>query len=361
MSQTSQFQPMPATVPRLIALLSAVSFFLQSASAVDVVIRRSDNVSLRGTITKMDTTSIVLQRTKKEEVTISVADIKAVQFDGEPSTMTQVRSNEGSGALDTALAKLEEVERVFDGTNKNAKPNLQFLKARIKTKQALTNPQLADEAIAGLQAFRSANQTSFRYLEATLLQASLHAMQKQTEEGKTLLTEVQNSAVPGFQLQAGVDLGKLLLTAGDLPAALQAFESVISQCEGKSALSGALYNATLGKAMCLLKQNQTDDAISTLDEVISKAPEAESATLASAWILKGDSLRQKNQAKAALMAYLHVDVLYSGEPVQHAEALMRLSELWGPSGHEDRAMEASARLAERYPNSPWARNAAGGG
>ena len=361
MSQSNQNRLIPTSQRRLFTLLCVLSLFVQTASAVDVVVRRSDNVSLRGTITKMDTTSIVLQRTNKEEVTISVADIKAVQFEGEPSTMTQVRSIERSGAFDSALAKLEEVEKVFDSANRNAKPNLQFLKARIKAKQALTNPQLADEAVATLQAFRTANATSFRYLEATLLQAALHALKQQTDEGKTLLMEVQNSAVPGFQLQAGVDLGKLLLTAGDLPAALQSFEGVISQCQNKPALSAALYNGMQGKAMCLLKQNQTDDAIGTLDEVISKAPEAETATLASAWILKGDCLRQKNQIKAALMAYLHVDVLYSGEPVQHAEALMRLSELWGPSGHEDRAMEASARLAERYPNSPWTRNAAGGG
>lgn len=345
----------------LTTLLCVVSVCAQMTFAVDVVIRRSDNASLRGTITRMDTTSVVLKRGTKDEITISVADIKAVKFEGEPSALTQARSNENSGALDSALAKLEEVERTFDSPNKNAKPNLRFLKARVKTKQALTDPKVADEAIAALEAFRTANKTSFRYLEATLLQASLHAIKKQTDEGKALLTEVQSSSVPGFQLQAGVDLGKLLLGAGDTTGALQSFENVIAQCQGNPEMSSALYSGMQGKAMCLLKDNQTDEAIATLDEVISNASDTETATLASAWILKGDGLRQKNQAKAALMAYLHVDVLYSGEPAQHAEALMRLSELWGPSGHEDRAMEASARLAERYPNSQWARNASSGG
>ena len=61
------------------------------------------------------------------------------------------------------------------------------------------------------------------------------------------------------------------------------------------------------------------------------------------------------------MAYLHVDVLYPGEPVQHAEALLRLSQLWGPSGHEDRAVDAATRLSEQYPNSQFARQAAAGG
>ncbi|MEO1983980.1 MAG: tetratricopeptide repeat protein, partial [Fuerstiella sp.] len=69
--------------------------------------------------------------------------------------------------------------------------------------------------------------------------------------------------------------------------------------------------------------------------------------------------RQKKQEKAALMAYLHVDVLYPGEPAQHAEALLRLSQLWGPGGHKDRAADASTRLTERYPNSQWAKQSGG--
>jgi tetratricopeptide (TPR) repeat protein len=122
-----------------------------------------------------------------------------------------------------------------------------------------------------------------------------------------------------------------------------------------------LYDGMLGLAMCLKQQSKTDEAIATLDEIIEKAPEGESRTLAEAWLRKGDCLRLKTQPKAALMAYLHVDLLYAGEPAQHAEALKRLSELWTPAGHEDRAVDASARLTQLYPNSQWAKPGSSGG
>ncbi len=334
-------------------LLSATA--VSTVSAVDVVTRRSDNAAYRGKISKSDTTQIVVKRSNGAEEVISSSDIKSVVFDGEPSTLRAARANEKSGALDTALVKLKEIQSSYSGSSKLLKADITYLVARVLGKQALVDPSKADEAIAAIQAFRGANKTNFRYLEATLLEASLHAIKKDAAAGQALLQEVQQSPVKGYQLQAGVDLGRLLLASGDAAGAESSFQDVISKSKGDVSASAALYDGMLGLALGLKQQNKTDEAIKTLDEVISaEKPSPATRTLAEAWLRKGDCLRQKNQAKAALMAYLHVDVLYSGEPVQHAEALKRLSELWTPAGHEDRAIDATTRLTERYPNSQWA-------
>ncbi|MEQ9406940.1 MAG: tetratricopeptide repeat protein [Fuerstiella sp.] len=350
-------QPLATAVTML--LIAACP--LSSTQAVDIVIRRSDNVALRGELTKLEPSQLVIKRTNGEEITVSVANLKSVQFDGEPNTLSQARSNERSGALDTALAKLTEIKASYSGADARLKTELDFLIARVTGNQALVDPSRADAARQALETFRSANKTNFRYLEATLLQAAVHRLQGEAAEGEALLKEVQQSPVRGFQLQAGVDLGRLLLKSGDAGAAQAAFDDVIQKSQGDESAAGAMYDSMLGKALCLKQQNQIDEAIATLDDVIAKAPPSETRTLAEAWVRKGDCLRQKNQSKPALMAYLHVDVLYPGEPAQHAEALMRLSQLWGPGGHEDRAVEASARLLERYPNSQWAKNGGSGG
>ena len=338
-----------------------VSVGAASSLAVDIVTRRSDNVTLRGQITKMDNSNIVIKRTNGEELTVSVADLKSVQFEGEPGALNQARSNERSGVLDAALTKLLDVQKNFDGSSGPAKTELDFLIARVTGKQALIDPAKVPLAIDALQKFRAANRANFRYLEATLLQASIHAASKQNEEGQVLLAEVQAAPVKGFQLEAGVQLGRLLLSGGDPDAALKAFNDVAAKTSGDPTAQAALYEAMLGRALCQKQQGQLDEAIATLDEVIAKVSPGETGTLAEAWVRKGDCYRQKNQVKDALMAYLHVDVLYPGEPAQHAEALARLSQLWGPSGHEDRAVEAATRLTERYPNSQWATQTGGGG
>ncbi|MFY9253711.1 MAG: tetratricopeptide repeat protein [Fuerstiella sp.] len=331
-----------------------------SSQAVDIVTRRSDNIALRGEITKMDNEQIVLKRTNGQEETVSVADLKSVQFDGEPSALNPARSTERSGALDSALTKMLDIQKNFDGSSAPAKTDLAFIIARIMGKQALTDAAKVPAAIDELNKFRTANRKNFRYLEATLLQASIQAASNQTDEARTLLTEVQNSPVKGFQLEAGVQLGRLLLASGDPAAALTAFKDVADKTTGDPLAKAALYEAMLGKALCQKQQGQLDEAIKTLNDVIAQASESETETLAEAWVRKGDCFRQKNQMKDALMAYLHVDVLYPGEPAQHAEALSRLAQLWGPGGHEDRAVEAQTRLTERYPNSPWAKLPSGG-
>ncbi|GAB5443495.1 MAG: hypothetical protein Fues2KO_38440 [Fuerstiella sp.] len=331
-----------------------------TAWAVDVAVRQSDNTTFRGTFTDMGKDAIVVKRTNNEEITLSVADLKSVQFDNEPIELRIARSNERSGALDTALEKLEEVRRQYNNSDKRLATDLEFLVARVKGKIGLVDPAKAAEAEQALQEFRTANPTNFRYLEATLLQAALQIQQDKSEEAKTLLEEVRQSGVVGYQLQAGVDLGRLYLKSGDAAAAESAFDEVISKSSNDPAAATAMYASMLGKATGLQQQNKLDEAIATLDEVIEKAPQGATQTLAEAWLRKGDCLRLKQQSKAALMAYLHVDVLYSGESAQHAEALLRLSELWGPAGHADRAVDASARLAERYPNSPWAKKSGSG-
>lgn len=329
--------------------------------AVDIVTRRSDNVSLRGEITKADTSNVTLKRTNGQEEVISVSDLKSVQFEGEPSSLGPARTTERSGAFDTSLERLKEAKLEYSGARKEIKTEIDFLVARVQGKQALTDPTKIDAAKETLQAFRTANKSNFRYLEATLLQAALHSAKKESSEGKVLLKEVQASPVKGYQLQAGVDLGRLLLASGDAAGALTAFDDVVGKSQGDKSAAGALYDGMLGRALCLKQQNQIDEALKVLEEVISQAAPSETRTLAEAWVRKGDCFRQQNQTKAALMAYLHVDVLYPGEPVQHAEALLRLSRLWGPSGHEDRAVDASTRLTEQYPNSQWAKQIGTGG
>lgn len=337
------------------ALLIAVmaSLMASGSFAVDSVTRRSDNSRIRGTITSATLSEIVVKAASGKETTIPISDVQKVEFDKEPTNLIAARANERSGAFEAALEKYKEIQKAYNNSDKRLAADLNYLIARTTAKMAETDPSVSSAALQLLSDFRAANKTNFRYLEATLLHARLLGANDQVEQGKQLLSEVQQSTVKGYQLQAGVALGTLMLKSDDLAGALQAFTDVVNRSTGDVSAQGALFEGLLGRASCLQKQANHDQAVEVLDQIIAEAAETEAATLASAWLRKGDSLKAQNQVKAALMAYLHVDVLYPGEPTQHSEALYHLSQLWGPAGHADRAAEASARLASRYPNSAW--------
>lgn len=326
----------------------------------DQVTRKSDNVTFRGEFTEMTTASVSIKLSNGKVEVVPVSNIRAVRFDQEPSLLVQAQSNERSGALDAALEKYKQVKSELGGADRRIATEVDFLIARTMVKQALADPALQPAAKETISEFRTSAPTNFRYFEACLLEASMAAATGDAATAQSLLQEVQSSPVKGFQLQAGVQLGRLLLQNGNVAEAQAAFDQVIQQSTGDPSSVSALFDGMLGKALCLQQQGDLAAAIAGFDEVISKASESDTRVLAEAWNRKGDCLRQQNEAKAALMAYLHVDVLYSSEPAEHAQALFRLSQLWGPAGHPDRAEDAAARLTEKYPNSSWNQQRQGG-
>ncbi len=331
------------------------------AFGTDQIVRRSDRVTFRGEFTEMSTSVIKIKLTNGQIEEVPVSDIFTVRFDMEPATLSQGQSNERSGALDAAMEKYTQIQKEYAGDDKRLIADVQFLIARTQVKSALADPAAVADATKAIAAFRSANKANFRYLEATLLESQLLSLDPANAAiAQGLLKEVQAATVKGFQLQAGVQLGRLLLSSNDAAGALAAFEDVIQKSTGDASATAALFDGMLGKAQCQQKQGQIDEAITTLNEVITKASETETQTLAEAWVLKGDCQRRKNLPKDALWSYLHVDILYASEPAAHAEALYRLASLWAPAGHQDRADEAQARLATRYPNSSWAKQGPAG-
>ena len=334
---------------------------LSPLDAADEVTRRSDRVKFRGELTAMTTTSITVKLTNGQTQEIPVSDIYGVRYDMEPPILNQAQANERSGSLDAAMEKYLSVQKDYQGDDKRLVVDLKFLIARTLVKSALADPTKVEAAAKGIKAFRTENKNNFRYLEATLLEAQLLSLSPAgTAAAQELLKEVQAAPVTGFQLQAGVLLGRLLLAANDAAGAITAFDDVIAKSANDAGATAALFDGMLGKALCQQKQNQIDEAIVTLDQVIAKASESESQTLAEAWVLKGDCMRAKTMSKDALMAYLHVDILYASEPAAHAEALYHLTTLWAPAGHQDRADEAKELLMTKYPNSSWAKKLGGG-
>ena len=181
-------------------------------SAADILTRRSDRVVLRGEFTAMTTAEVTVKLTNGQEQVIPVSDIASVRFDMEPPLLTQGQSNERSGSLDAALEKYRQVQTDYGGDDKRLTVDLKFLIARVMVKSALADPAKVEEAGKLIKAFRTENKNNFRYFESLLLESQLLAGDPaNSAAAQELLKEVQASPVKGFQLQAGVLLGRLLL------------------------------------------------------------------------------------------------------------------------------------------------------
>ncbi|MCA9015983.1 MAG: tetratricopeptide repeat protein, partial [Planctomycetaceae bacterium] len=146
---------------------------------------------------------------------------------------------------------------------------------------------------------------------------------------------------------------------GNVKGALVAFDAVAKMDAKSPAEQASKRAAQLGSALCLEKEGKQKEAITVLDEIIKTADAQQTALLAEAYLRKGDCYRELGEAKEALIAYLHIDVLFPSQPAIHAEALYHLSTLWGKVQKPERGVEARAILQQQYPNSEWSQKASG--
>jgi tetratricopeptide (TPR) repeat protein len=158
-----------------------------------------------------------------------------------------------------------------------------------------------------------------------------------------------------YKLAGRIAAGRTELAKGNVAAAVEQFDAVIAAPAEGPAEKARQQQARLGKATALVGQNQHDEAAKVLEEVIAQTPVNDTRTLAEAYVRKGDTLLAGGKLKEAVLAYLHVDVLFPAEQALHAEALYHLAELGSALGEAQLTADAAAQLESKYANTEWAK------
>jgi tetratricopeptide (TPR) repeat protein len=211
-----------------------------------------------------------------------------------------------------------------------------------------------------LDAYRTAHPNSFRHYDVLLLLGETYLAKADYANAEPAFKELEQAPWDDYKMASRIAQGRLLLRKDDVAAAQSQFKSVADQPAKTDAEKARQYEARLGVATCLQRQNKFQEAAKELDEIIKQAPASDSKTMGEAYLRKGDNLLAAGQKKDALLAYLHVDVLFSGEKDLHAEALYHLATLWNEVAQPGRAADARAKLSGDYPNSEWAKKLSGG-
>lgn len=290
-------------------------------------------------------------------VTIPTDDIARIEWDREPATIKQARADEAAGKLTAALA---QYEKDYPNTSGEAQIDTQFLIARTTAKLALTDPSRLDDAVSKLESFHSGHANHFRAYEALEYLGEVYLARGEFDKARAAFDQVEQAASPARKMGARIAKARILQKQGKNDEALVAFDAVIAESAKSPAELSRRYEAMLGRASCLMAAARYGDAVQALDAVIDAVAPTDSRNMAAAYVLKGDCLRALDKQKDALLAYLHVDVLFQHEKPQHAEALYYLSRLWSTMGQQERANDAASRLSKEYPESQWAKKLSSG-
>ena len=207
-------------------------------------------------------------------------------------------------------------------------------------------------------AFVNENKDSYHYLQGSEILGDLLSAVGQYDKAYERYDAVEKAPWPDFKLRAGIAKGRVRLAQKKYAEAQTAFDKVLADVSPSKdeKLEKQRLAAVLGKAECLAQTGQVEPAVKMVEDIVAKAGPEDSDLAARAYVTLGNCYRKKpGGTKEALLAFLHVDVLYFANREAHAEALANLATLWNEVGKPERAMQASQLLKERYANSSWAK------
>jgi len=342
------------TMPRFKRLAAGGAVWLLLATAALAVdrVKLSTGGQQTGDVTGSTPTELTLEigATKKQ---LPVNELESVQFEGEPTGLTQARLAVAGGRYADAATQLAKIPQ-GDLKRPILNQEVQFYQALTAARLALGGNGSIQDAGKRMLAFEKSNPTSFHSFEACEALGDLLVAMGNFPVAEAYYTKIATAPWPEYKMKAAALTGRALVGQKKYDQAIARFDQVLaSDLQGSQARAQKIA-ATLGKAEALSGAGKPQDAVALVDEVIGKAGPDDDELLARAYTVKGASLKAAGQVKPAIVAYLHVDLLYPRFPAIHAEALGQLTELFTADNKTQRAAQARSTLKQKYPQSSWA-------
>ncbi len=338
--------------------LAAVLLLAASSSqawALDVV-RKTDTKTVSGTLKGITATEVQVEKQAGTTETIPLSEVDVIFFDGEPTQLRTIRTQAANGAFDSALAGLDKLD--VASAKSEVKSEVAYYKAFCKAKQALTSRNDADQKAAGTLMFNylKDNPTSYHRLIANELLGDLSVASGSYDAAPAFYQVLEQSPFPDFKMRANVAMGRALVAQAKYPEAQKLFEAALGmagQAGNSASVAQQQLAATLGKAVCMAAGGAFDEAIKLVQTVITNSNPEDAALQAQAYVTLGNCyLKKPGNERQALLAFMHVDVLYSMHPREHVEALKHLAKLWNDMGKPERAVVCTQTLQDRYKIGP---------
>lgn len=349
---------------KLFASFSLLLLMQTMLSAQDRVYLVGEDKPEVGKITGTTKLEVKFETRKKESKTFTPPEIDYIKWDKEPTRFSAARNMEAKGDFSRALEAYQDAKRESSGGSEQLKEDLTFHRLRTEAKMVMAGEELAqgrtpEKISKELQVFLDDHKLFYAYYSGRLLLGRFYLHQQQSERALEVFAELQKTPWPEYQIWGYTAEGRQNLNQGEVEAALKLFEQAIKLPVNKSDEQLAQAEAMLGKAECLSKLIQSDQALSLVEELIDNLPETATKVQARVYLTQGRLYEAAKRNKEATVAFLHVDILFPTEAKEHAEALYHLSTLWAALGKPDRAAIATNKLEQQYPESEWVTKTSG--
>ncbi len=330
----------------------------------DVV--RTIDAHIRATVDSSTKDKVICQvDTGTKEIAVNV--IEGIDFNGEPASMREARSKAARGDYADA-GKLIADLRPDDLDRDILRVELEYRKLLYNAKlvqaggsEDETPEQLAEETKKvghDLLLFLGAHGGTWHYYEANEVLGDLSVAVGNYDFAVKSYQKLAEAPWPEYKARAYLLQGRAMQSADKFEAAMQAYDAVLKAGASGKMADQQNVEAKIGRTYSMAGAGKFDEALKTLQDIISTADDDDTDLLARAYDAMGNCYRKQKDTKHALWAYLRVDAVYSsGPPEARAEALANLSSLWLELKRPDRSRAARDELVAHYPYSRWTKQA----
>lgn len=307
---------------------------------------------LTGTITKVSPTEVEIDA-RGGVKQVAVNEIESISFTDEPMDLRTGRNRALAGQLEDGLALLGRIPAESLSSDL-VKADLEFYRAYCQARLSLTGGGDKNAAAKALIDFVNARPQSFHYFEACQLIGDLAFAMGRFSAAMEYYQRIAKAPWPEYQMRARVLEARALVAQSQFAEALQRYDDVLKMPLDTAAATREKLLAQIGRAVCLAETGKPDEAQQIVEGIIRDNDPQDAVLFARAYNALGLAHLKAQRSKDALLAYLHVDLLFNSDADAHAEALYQLGQLWTTVGQSERAVEARSLLKSRYAGSPWA-------
>lgn len=335
-------------------LLSAGAWLIAASVGLGMDSIKTKSGSVLGKIISTSPFKVEIEQgAMAERKEIPVNQIDFILYNNEPGMLMTAKNNILSERYEEALSSMARL-KPDAVTQKEIREDLDFYTAFCNAQLAIGgNGKIADAGRLMI-AFTKNYPDSYHYFQACETVGDLLVANHSYLQAEEYYAKLAKAPWLDYQMRSGVAIGRALMMQGKNAEALAAFDKVLASAKDDALSQVQSQAAKMGKAATLAAMKQNDDAIRLIESVINQADPDDAVVMAKAYNILGNALRQEGKNKEAVMAFLHVDLLYSSAADAHAEALYNLAELWTRLHKTERAARARQNLEQQYKNSPWA-------
>ena len=304
-----------------------------------------------GKVTKVTRNEVVIKDKAGIESSLPANQIIAIQFDDEPVNLQVARTAIDSSQYEDALTKLGEIKGdEIDAAGDFIRQDYEFYRAQAASRLALSgSPDVTlRKAGARLNDFVKKNPESFHFYEANRILGNILIAMEDYKNAKNFFEILAGAPWEEMKIEGNIALGNILLNEGDLDGAQKGFEGVLSADDTADGVREQKNFAQIGLGRIASQRGDDAKAQEIFNAVIAAADPDDYLLQAKLYNAVGDAALKAGKEKEAILAYLHVDLLYSSASAEHVKALRHLVSLWKKQLRDDRAADAQSILREKY-------------